>query len=687
MIFKITLSENRRNTRNERMKPHIFKVLLLFSVLFALLIVTPFRSSAACSTGCILVNSDLSMTPCVEYQGVAYTFKLKFSQDGSDLLWKMDASTFKQSQSGAANCIPIGSDLAIKVCCADLMNYTYSFTLNYVSDLTWKMDTTTFTGTPGDPLFPFQWHIRNTGQTTFSTGAGTPGEDLHMTQSMASRLTGAGIIMAILDEGLEIAHEDLKANIIPNGSYNFLNGTTDPTYAKTSGDHGTSVAGIAAAVAMNGVGGRGVAPNASLKGFNILSAQTTENFVMSMGGNGNVPSQNVDIFNMSYGDDVLYYNPLADSLRNLFTNTSPTLRGGKGAIYVKSSGNGFQSMDIKAGQTTYTYRCTDQKYGRSDLTCQNADADEEQSRPEVITVGAYNANGVRASYSTAGSNLWVCAPGGESGVTAPGILTTDASGCNRGYSQKNLTDPANSFETGDVTYNPNCNYTSTFDGTSAAAPAASGAIALILQANPNLYRRDVKYILAKTARKIDPNSPGSLVTVSINGSNYIASQGWITNAAGFNFNNWYGFGAIDVDAAVALAKIYQANSLPSLSDKTYGATFDPVPIPDNSAAGVTKTIDAPDNMTIENLMVMVATDHPDTREVGIEITSPSGTRSILLNLYSAVQTGLNAANGVLFSSNAFFGEKSKGIWTLKVVDGWPGNTGSLELFNLRILGY
>ena len=142
-----------------------------------------------------------------------------------------------------------------------------------------------------------------------------------------------------------------------------------------------------------------------------------------------------------------------------------------------------------------------------------------------------------------------------------------------------------------------------------------------------------------------------------------------------------------MDAAVALAKIYQANSLPSLSDKTYGATFDPVPIPDNSAAGVTKTIDAPDNMTIENLIVMVATDHPDTREVGIEITSPSGTRSILLNLYSAVQTGLNAANGVLFSSNAFFGEKSKGIWTLKVVDGWPGNTGSLELFNLRILGY
>ena len=664
------------------MKPHILKVFVLLSVL---MIGHSSPSFAACSTGCVLINSDLSMTPCVEYQGVSYTFKLNFSQDGSNLLWKMDASTFKQSQSGAANCIPVGSDLTIKVCCADFMNYNYSFTLNYVSELTWKMDTTTFTGTPGDPLFPFQWHISNTGQTTFSTGAGTPGEDLHMTQTMASRLTGAGIIMAILDYGLEIAHEDLKANVIPNGSYNFLNGTTDPTYAKTDGDHGTSVAGIAAAVAMNGVGGRGVAPNTSLKGFNILSAQTTQNYVVSMGGNA--LSQNVDIFNMSYGDDGLSYEALSDSLRNLFSNTSPTLRGGKGAIYVKSSGNGFQSMDIEAGQTSYTYRCTDQKYGRSDLTCQNADAEEEQSRPEVITVGALNANGARASYSTAGSNLWVCAPGGENGKSAPGILTTDASGCDRGYSQKNLTDPVNSFETGDATYNPNCNYTSAFDGTSAAAPAASGAIALILQANPNLTRRDVKYILAKTARKNDPDSPGALVTVSINGSNYIASQGWITNAAGFHFHNWYGFGAIDVDAAVALARTYQANSLPPLSDKTYGAAFDPVAIPDNSAAGVSKTIDVADDMTIENLMVMVATDHPDTREVGIEVTSPSGTRSILLNIGSAVQTGLNATNGVLLASNAFFGEKSKGTWTLKVVDCWPGNTGSLKLFNLRILGY
>ena len=673
------------------MKRSILKAIVILTVMLA---GNPVYS-ACDKTSCSPLGNDMSMLICVEYQTVQYAFKLNYIQDSSGFFWKMDTSTLKPIQSGAGSCNPMENDFSIKICCVNYLDVNYAFTLKYTpypkdpTGFYWKMDTATFVATPAvnDPLFPFQWHLNNTGQTAFSKSAGTPGEDLRMTQAIADKLSGLGVIVAILDSGLEIAHEDLSANVIPNGSYNFVNKTTDPTPTSTGGDHGTSVAGIVSAASMNGKGGRGVAPRSSLKGFNLLESKENQNYIDSMGGHPR--SKDVDIFNMSYGDDSTYYNSLSVSLRELYDRQAGELRGGKGGIYVKSAGNGFEEFNIGTEEKPNYYKCAKQSYGRSDLTCQNAAADEEQSRPEVITVGAFNAAGVKSSYSTAGSTLWISAPGGQWGDDSPAIITTDLSGTDKGYSRKNLAEPSNPFEIGDPTYNPNCNYTSAFNGTSSAAPNASGAIALLLQTNPNLNRRDVKHILAKTARKIDPDSPGSKVTVNINGVDYEASQGWIKNAADYNFHNWYGFGALNVDAAVTMAKNYQAGiSLPPLQYKSYDSVFTaPVAIPDNNASGVTRTLEVTEDLTVENLFVQLAIEHPNTSEVGIEITSPQGTRSILLNIRSAVKTGLNAVGGVVFGSNAFYGEKSKGTWTLRVLDSCPENTGTLNLFKLRILGY
>ncbi|MFH0996932.1 MAG: S8 family serine peptidase [Pseudomonadota bacterium] len=671
------------------MKIYFLKAIFIFTVML-----TGNPVYSACdSTSCIPLGNDLSMTICAEYQSVQYEFKLNYIQDGSGFFWKMDTSTFKQIQSGAGSCIHVDTDLAIKICCVNYLDYNYSFTLNYTSypqdstGLYWKMDTATLVATPvgiDDPLFPFQWHLRNTGQTAFSKSPGTPGEDLRMTQALTDKLSGLGVIVAILDSGLEIAHEDLSGNVISNGSYNYKYNTNDPTSTETKGDHGTSVAGIAAAMSMNGKGGRGVAPRSSLKGFNALAVQTVSSLFESMGGHPR--SRDVDVFNMSYGVDSTTYEELFPSIKDIY-DSSGALRGGKGGIYVKAAANGFDDIYIGTGSRPDYYICADKIYGIKGLTCQNAVAEEEQSRPEVITVGAFNAAGVKSSYSTAGSNLWISAPAGEFGDDSPAIITTDQSGCSKGYSRKNLEFVINPFEIGDPTYNPNCNYTSAFNGTSSATPNTSGAIALLLQANPTLTRRDVKHILAKTARKIDPASPESIVTVSINGVDYEASQGWITNAAGYNFHNWYGFGAVNVDAAVAMAKNYP-NSLPLLQDRFYGSAFaTPVAIPDNNASGVISTINVPEELTIENLFVQISIKHADTAETGIEITSPQGTRSILLNIRSGLKTGLDKLDGVVLGSNAFYGEKTNGIWTLKVLDSWPGNTGTLKLFKLRILGY
>lgn len=533
---------------------------------------------------------------------------------------------------------------------------------------------------PGsDPLFSQQWHLINTGQTAFSAAGGVAGEDLRMTQTFAELVSGFGVIVAVLDSGLEIAHEDLRSNVIPNGSWNYANLTTDPTPTQTDGDHGTSVAGIIAAAGYNGLGGRGVAYAASLKGFNVLKTQSDQNYIESMGGHPR--SQDVAIFNMSYGSDTTGFEALTATAREFFESTA-TLRNGKGGIYVKSAGNGFDLIQISDGEY---YQCSKQAYGLATLSCQNATAEEECSRPEVITVGAFNASGVKSSYSTAGANLWISAPGGEFGSASPAIITVDQSGCDKGYSRSNHPNPVNSFETGDPVYNPACNYTSAFNGTSAAAPSASGAIALMLQVNPALTRRDVKHILARTARKIDPLAQA--VYVCIDGENYEALQSWITNKAGYNFHNWYGFGAIHVDHAVAMARTY-TTALPALQNKSYGGALGTaLDIPDNDAAGITETIEVTDDLTIENFFLIIALDHPDISETGIEVTSPQGTRSILLNIRSGMKTGLNIPEGAIMASNAFYGEKTKGTWTLKVLDSWANNTGSVKYFGIRILGY
>jgi hypothetical protein len=70
----------------------------------------------------------------------------------------------------------------------------------------------------------------------------------------------------------------------------------------------------------------------------------------------------------------------------------------------------------------------------------NAAAEESNFRPEVITVGAFNASGVKSSYSTAGSTFWISAPGGEYGTDSPAIITIDQIGTEKGYS-RNSVDP------------------------------------------------------------------------------------------------------------------------------------------------------------------------------------------------------------------------------------------------------
>jgi subtilisin-like proprotein convertase family protein len=223
------------------------------------------------------------------------------------------------------------------------------------------------------------------------------------------------------------------------------------------------------------------------------------------------------------------------------------------------------------------------------------------------------------------------------------------------------------------------------NGTSSAAPNLSGVIALMLQANPNLGYRDVKYILAKTAKKTDPTRTGVTTTGLINGTSVTLDQGWVRNAAGYWFSNWYGFGAVDATAAVNAAKNY-TNYLPSMQTVSSNSNFSSNEnVPQYSTVGSTLSFNMNPAFTkVEHAMAILnLSDSPGLACNQIELISPSGTKSILmhaLNGYSNNGVPQQSITNSRILSNAFYGEPATGTWRLKFYDFCPTTIGSRTSF-------
>lgn len=251
--------------------------------------------------------------------------------------------------------------------------------------------------------------------------------------------------------------------------------------------------------------------------------------------------------------------------------------------------------------------------------------------PFVITVGATTCGDKLAYYSNTGSNIFITAPGGAkpysgaSDACSMGMLTASAlmSGDNAEMVCKDMG-----------------------AGTSYSTPLVAGASASILSANPSLTWRDVKYILANTARIVDKTHPT-----------------WNTNGAGRMFSNWYGFGVLDVGSAVVLASTW-TNVAPLKMDArqvdnvyvplTLGATSNSSTSVNGSALAMIETVNVAVSMKIMN-----------RGSVSISVVSPSGTESVLLPTRNDQESDL--VNWDMLT-NAFWGEtKVNGVWMLKVV--------------------
>ncbi|MHC1676602.1 S8 family serine peptidase [Stenotrophomonas maltophilia] len=555
-----------------------------------------------------------------------------------------------------------------------------------------------------DPLAGIQWHLLNTGQAVQGDTRPVAGNDLNVDGLFRNGIRGEGVIIGIVDDGLQIAHPDLAANVAAVAGKNFANNSNNPSPSAPDVDnHGTMVGGIAGAVGANGVGVRGVAPAATLKGFNVLasdaSGSQTANIEYSWWDGAE--AADVQVFNNSWGAGPGNPNlPFAFSENDIraYEQALSGTRGGSGGIYVKSAGNNFNNASISQTQDV----CTTDTKNRG-TGCVPAGRDPRNNLFNVITVGAVRADGVRSSYSSAGAALWVSAFGGEYGWQRqvvpgqpavrydPAIVTTDVTGCAQG-SNKN-TSLRNTLDGNQSAVDSTCNYTAKMNGTSASAPMVSGVAALVLETNPNLTYRDVKYILATTATRNHPNQPA--VTLA-DGRTLV--PGWTVNAANRAYSNWYGFGVVNAARAVEVAENFQ--SLGPLVDSGWRNTTRRVAIGNTSAAAARLTVQLANvARNVESVQLGFRVNHSNTRQLQFVLVSPSGTRSVVQPAFTSIGSGLsgsvaiqrNFTNWDLLSSNAFLDETGNGTWTLEVTDmGQSANAasrGSLEFFKIRVLGH
>ena len=477
---------------------------------------------------------------------------------------------------------------------------------------------------PNDPLMShntanagYQWHLQNTGQ-----NGGVSGIDLNVVPAWDS-YKGGGIRIGIVDDGLEVSHPDLAANADTTNDRDFNDLDNDPSPG-TGNFHGTSCAGVAAAVGNNSLGVSGVAPEAMLVGLRLIAAPTTD---ADEADALDFKSDIIDIKSNSWGP---YDNAYGSSgpgplSRIAIANAATNGRGGRGTVFIWAAGNGNGNGD-------------DSNY------------DGWAASPYAIAVGAVGDDGEDVAYGEPGANILVCAPsnGGKQGIT-----TSDLSG-------------ATGYNAGVSPDYPNADFTNSFGGTSSATPSVAGVVALMLQANANLTYRDVQEILMRTARKNDPNDGG-----------------WVSNGAGFDFHHRYGSGLVDAQAATALASSW--TPLAAQTTRTQTASGLPLPIPDGDSAGLTRTfsVEHADNLRLEHVTVSVKATHPYRGQLEWWLTSPSGV-SCRLARARGNDTGANI--DWTFMATHFWGERSEGVWKLQVYDNDLASAGTLDEATITFQG-
>jgi subtilisin family serine protease len=325
---------------------------------------------------------------------------------------------------------------------------------------------------PTDPKFGEQWQWRNDG-----SGDGVAGADVGAVAAW-DFTRGADVRLAVIDNGFDVAHADLRAGIVNTSGYFDRTGVFHRTlvdYPPDSADHGTFCAGMAAARANNGVGGCGAAPECDLMLVAALADQVGSQVTLaravaycadpSTEDPDATGSDGAHVISCSLGPSISSAWTLSSVLDDAIRFAATNGRGGLGTVIFWACSNGHDLITN----------------------------DEVVSHPLVVAVGRANRRNL-PDQSAFGPELGLLAPGAD-------VFSTRSSGL---YGTK--------------------------VGTSFAAPCAAGVAALILAVNPTLSLDALRTLLRTTATKIgggyDANGHSDEAGYGlINGARAVAAAG------------------------------------------------------------------------------------------------------------------------------------------------------------------
>ncbi|XP_067665246.1 neuroendocrine convertase 1-like isoform X1 [Haliotis asinina] len=475
-----------------------------------------------------------------------------------------------------------------------------------------------------DPMFKDQWYLRDDRK-----GTKGPKVDLHVMPVWSRNITGRGVVVTILDDGIERNHTDLVANYDPMASTDLNGNDTDPMprYDPTNENkHGTRCAGEVAMAANNGKCGVGVAFNANIGGVRMLDGKVTD---VLEGEAIQFNHKYVDIYSASWGpnDDGLTVEGPGKLAKQAFERGVKEGRNGKGVIYVWASGNGGHMKD----------NCDCDGYTGSIYSISISSASQAFEKPWY---GERCASTMATTYSS-GS------------VTDKKVVSTD------------LRNKCTDMHT----------------GTSAAAPLAAGIFALLLEANPNLTWRDVQHLVAWTSQSAPLEHNKGWQT---NGA------GFLVNTA-FGFGLLDATGLVDAadpsqwetvpESFECKVEASESSNLPRRLQSVEGGKMLEVEIFTSGCVDQDNEINF-----LEHVILTLSADYTKRGDLSVYLVSPEGTRTTLLFKRTHDRSSSGYKHWPLMSVHTW-GESPRGTWRLIFEDtSGNDNYGSVNDVSLTMYG-
>jgi thermitase len=201
---------------------------------------------------------------------------------------------------------------------------------------------------PNDPLFGDQAALNNLGQLINAPGgaySGAPGADIDAPEAWDVTTGDPSVTIAIVDSGIDLLHPDLAPNLVAGYDYGVDDSDPSPEPLADPPDHGTHVAGIAAAAGDNGEGVAGVSWSSRLQPLKVSGRPTPENPAGPiLAGDvaaafGDAGASGIRVVNASLGGP------------NISSTIENAISASPNTLFVVSAGN--DSSDVDSGFTEY----------------------------------------------------------------------------------------------------------------------------------------------------------------------------------------------------------------------------------------------------------------------------------------------------------------------------------------------